>query len=42
MFLDNKLNFGKHLTYIANKFNKSIRNLGNFQKLLLRRSLVTI
>ena len=42
MFLDNKLNFGKRLTYIANKFNKPIGNLGNLQKLLPRRSLVTI
>ena len=42
MFLDDKLNFGEHLKYIANKVNKSIELLRKLQNLLPRRSLVTI
>ena len=42
MFLDDKLNFGEHLKYIANKVNKSIGLLRKLQNLLPRRSLVTI
>ena len=43
MFLDDKLNFGgEHLKYTANKINKTIRLLHKFEKLLPRRSLVTI
>ena len=42
MFLDDKLNYGEHLKYIANKVNKSIRLLRKIQNLLPRRSLVTI
>ena len=41
MFLDDKLNFGEHLKYIANKVNKSIGLLSKLQNLLPRRSLVT-
>ena len=40
MFLDEKLN--EHLKYIANKVNKSIGLLCKLEKLLSRRSLVTI
>lgn len=39
MCLDNKLNFGKHFKYIANKINKVIGLLRKLQKLL--RPLVT-
>ena len=42
MLLDDKLNFGEHLKYIANKINKSIGLLHKLQNLLPRRSLVTI
>ena len=42
MFLDDKLNFGECFKYIVNKFNKSIGLLCKLQKLLQRRSLVTI
>ena len=42
MFLDDKLNFGENLKYIANKVNKSIGLLRKLQNLLPRRSLVTI
>ena len=42
MFLDDKLNFGEHLKYIANKVNKSIELLRKLQNLLPRQSLVTI
>ena len=42
MFFDDKLNLGEHLKYIANKVNKSIGLLRKLQKLLPRRSLVTI
>ena len=37
MFLDDKLNFGEHLKYIANKFNKSIGFLDRLQNSLPRR-----
>ena len=40
MFLDDKLNFGEHLKYIANKNNKSIGPLRKLKKLLPRRSLL--
>ena len=42
MFLDDKLNLGEHLKYIANKVNKSIGLLRKLQNLLPRLSLVTI
>ena len=42
LLLDEKLNFGKHLRYIANKVNTSIGLLRKFQKCLARRSSVTI
>ena len=42
MLLDDKLNFGEHLKYIADKVNKSIELLCKLQNLLPRRSLVTI
>ena len=42
MFLNEKLSFDEHLQYIANKFNKSGGHLCKLQKLLPRRSLVTI
>ena len=42
MFLDDKLNFGEYLKYIANKVNKSIELLRKLQNLLPRQSLVTI
>ena len=42
LFLDQKLNFGEHLRYTANKVNTSIGLLRNLQKCLPRRSLVTI
>ena len=42
MFLDDKLNFGEHLKYVANKVNKSIGLLCKLKNLLPRRSLVTI
>ena len=42
MFLDDKLNFGEHLKYIANKVNKFIGLLHKLQNLLLRWTLVTI
>ena len=41
LFLDEKLNFGEHLRYIANKVNTSIGLLHKLQKVLTRRSLVT-
>ena len=41
MFLDNKLNFSKHLKYITNKVNKSSGILSKLQMTLLRQSLVT-
>ena len=42
LFLDEKLNLGKHLRYIANKVNKSIGLLRKPQKVLSRRSLAAI
>ena len=42
LILDEKLNFGEHLRYIANKFSISIGLLRNLQKALPRRSLITI
>ena len=42
MFLDEKLNFGEHLRYIASKVNTSIGLLRKLQKCLPRPSLVTI
>ena len=42
MFLDDKLNFEKHLKYITNKVNKSIRLLRKLHMILPIRSLVTI
>ena len=42
MFLDDQLNFGEHLMYIANEVNKSIGLLCKLQKLLPRRSTITI
>ena len=42
MFLGDKLNFGENLNYIADKVNKSTALLRKLQKLLPRRSLVTI
>ena len=36
MFLDNKLNFGKHLKYSTNKFDKSIGFLRKLQLILPR------
>ena len=42
MFLDDKLNFGEHLKYIANNVNKSIGLLCKLQNLLPRQSLGTI
>ena len=42
MILDEKLYFGEHLRYIANKVNTFIRLLRKLQKRLPRRSLVTI
>ena len=41
LFLDEKLNFGEHLRYIANKVNTPIGLLHKLQKVLTRRSLVT-
>lgn len=40
--LDEKLHFGDNLKYIANKVNKCIGLLCKFQKILPKRSLVTI
>ena len=42
MFLDNKLNLGRHLKYITNKVKKSVGLLRKLQMILSRRSLVTI
>ena len=42
IFLDDKLNFGKHSKYITDKINQSIKLLHNLQMMLPRRSLVTI
>ena len=42
MFLDDKLNFGKHLKYITNKVSKFIGLLHKRQIILPRRSLVAI
>ena len=42
LILDEKLNSGKHLRYIANKVNTSIGPLRKLQKSLPRRSIVTI
>ena len=42
LLLDEKLNFGEHLRYIANKVNTSIGLPRKLQKCLLRRSVVTI
>ena len=42
MFLDDKLNFGKHLKYITNKISKFIGLLHKRQIILPRRSLVAI
>ena len=42
LILYEKLNFGEHLRYIANKVNTSIGLLRKLQKYLPRRSLVTI
>ena len=42
LILDEKLNFGEHLRYIANKFSISIGLLRKLQKALPRRSLITI
>ena len=42
LFLDEKLDFGEHLRYIANKVNTSIGLLHKLQKCLARRSLATI
>ena len=41
LFLDEKLNFGEHLKYIAKKVNTFIGLLRKFQKCLPRQSLVT-
>ena len=42
MFLDNKLNLGRHLKYITNKVNKYVGLLRKLQMILSRRSLVAI
>ena len=42
LFLDEKLNFGEELRYIANRINTSIGLLRELQKCLPRRSLVAI
>ena len=42
MILDDKLKFTEHLKYIANKVNNFIRLSPKLQKLLPRRSIVTI